>query len=133
MPDRYRYAERTKVPVSRSRDEVDRVLEKAGASAVAIMRDGNSASVAFRLDGRNYVMRLPYPDNPSDQEIRQRWRALVLVTKAKMEAVEAGITTPDAEFLAYAMLPSGQTLGEHLHDHPEQLTTSSRLMLPGGD
>ena len=129
----YRYAQRTKVPVNQSRDEVERVLEKVGASSLATMRDGTSAQVAFRIDGRNYVIRLPYPDGASEQEIRQRWRALLLVVKAKLEAVEAGITSAEAEFLAHAMLPSGQTLGEHLHDHPEQLTTSGRLMLPGGD
>lgn len=129
----YRYAERTKVPVSRSRDEVERVLEKAGASALASMRDGQSAQVAFRLESRNYVIRLPYPEQASEQEIRQRWRALLIVVKAKLEAVDAGISTVEAEFLSAAMLPSGQTLGEHLAAHPEQLTTSGRLMLPGGD
>ena len=129
----YRYAQRTKVPVSRSRDEVERTLTKAGATSLATMFDGGSASVAFRIEGRNYVIRLPYPDKPNDQDIRQRWRALLLLVKAKLEAFEAGITTAESEFLAFAMLPSGQTLGEHLREHPEQLTTSGRLMLPGGD
>lgn len=128
----YRYAARTKVPVSRSRDEVEQVLEKIGASSLATMRDGVSAQVAFRLDGRNYLVKLPYPEGASEQDIRQRWRALLLVTKAKLEAIEAGITTVEAEFLSHAMLSTGQTLGEHLSEHPEQLTTSGRLMLPGG-
>ena len=35
-----------------------------------------------------------------DQACRQRWRALLLVIKAKLEAVTAGISTVETEFLA---------------------------------
>lgn len=148
----YRYASGTTVPVNRSRDELERLLDKVGADSVATMRDGTAAAVAFRLTGRNYVLRLPFPGDEElvkdsagrkrgaaavvvarDQTIRERWRALVLLVKAKIVAIDTGITTPESEFLAHAMLPTGQTLGEHLSEHPEQLTTSGRLMLPGGD
>lgn len=148
----YRYASGTTVPVNRSRDELERLLDKVGADSVATMRDGTAAAVAFRLTGRNYVLRLPFPTDEElvkdsagrkrgaaaqatarDQTIRERWRALVLLCKAKIVAIDAGVTTPEAEFLAHAMLPTGQTLGEHLAENPEQLMTSGRLMLPGGD
>jgi hypothetical protein len=39
----------------------------------------------------------------------QRWRALALVIKAKLEAVAAGITTVEQEFLAHIVLPDGHT------------------------
>lgn len=145
----YRYAADTKVPVGRSRDELEGLLERVGADSIATMRDASAAAVAFRMEGRNYVLRLPYPtedqlrvgrgrgsrsaiDTLRDQAIRQRWRALVLLVKAKLTAVEAGVTTPEAEFLPHAMLPTGQTLHEHLAEHPEQLATTGRLLLPGG-
>jgi hypothetical protein len=48
-----------------------------------------------------------------DQAVRQRWRALALVIKAKLEAVAAGITTIEDEFLAHIMLPDGSTVGEY--------------------
>lgn len=51
-----------------------------------------------------------------EQACRQRWRALNLVIKAKLEAVESGISTFDNEFLAQIMLPNGQTVGEQIHD-----------------
>lgn len=38
--------------------------------------------------------------------------ALKLVIQAKLEAVEAGITTFEDEFLAHLVLPSGETFGE---------------------
>jgi hypothetical protein len=47
-----------------------------------------------------------------DQATRSAWRALLLVIKAKLEAVETGITTFEDEFLAHLVLPNGQTVGE---------------------
>ncbi len=47
-----------------------------------------------------------------EQACRQRWRALALVVRGKLEAVEAGITTVEDEFLAHLVLPSGETFGE---------------------
>lgn len=45
---------------------------------------------------------------------RQRWRALALVIKAKLEAVEAGITEFEEEFLAHIVLPNGGTVGQFM-------------------
>lgn len=130
----YTYARGTKVPVGRSRDELERILTKTGADAIGFMRDSTTAQVAFRLAGRHYVLKLPIQAGGRDPEQRERenWRQLLLLTKAKMVAIASGITTAEAEFLAHAMLPTGETLGEHLREHPEQLTTTGRLMLPGG-
>lgn len=49
-----------------------------------------------------------------DQACRQRWRALALAIKAKLEAVECGITTFEEEFLAHIVIPGqhGKTLGQ---------------------
>ncbi len=41
-----------------------------------------------------------------------RWLALVI--KAKLEAVESGITMFEEEFLAHIVLPDGKTAGEHV-------------------
>ena len=47
-----------------------------------------------------------------EQACRQRWRALVLMVKGKLEGIECGIATIENEFLAYACLPNGQTVGQ---------------------
>lgn len=47
-----------------------------------------------------------------DQMERQRWRSLVLVTKAKLELIEQGLSTLEREFLADLVLPGGTTLYE---------------------
>jgi len=48
-----------------------------------------------------------------EQAVKQRWRAMALIVKAKLEAVEAGIVTADDEWLAYTLLPDGRTVAEH--------------------
>lgn len=82
-----RYAAKTEVSSSKSRDEIERTLTRYGADQFAYgWRDGAA--------------------------IKQRWRALALIIKAKLEAVESGISEFDDEFLANIMLPDGATVGE---------------------
>lgn len=73
-----------------------------------------------------------------EQAERQRWRALLLVLKAKLEAVESGIAIFESEFLANIVIDrAGHTVGDVL---PEQIATiyaggmAGRLMLgPAAD
>ena len=69
-----------------------------------------------------------------EQACRQRWRALGLVVKAKLEAVEVGIATFDEEFLSYIVLPNNTTVGDHLVPQVAQayLDGSMPPMLPEG-
>ena len=47
--------------------------------------------------------------------MRQKWRALALVIKAKLEAVESGIAVFEDEFMAYIVLPGGEeTVGDFM-------------------
>ena len=67
-----------------------------------------------------------------EQAIRQRWRALALVIKAKLEAVESGISEFEDEFLANIMLPTGETVGEWIRPQIAEsyLTRTMPPMLP---
>ena len=49
-----------------------------------------------------------------EQACRSRWRALYLIIKAKLEAIEAGISTVEREFFYDVVLPDGRTAGEFL-------------------
>jgi hypothetical protein len=51
-------------------------------------------------------------DRGHEKACRQRWRALALCIKAKLEAVEAGITQFEEEFYAHIVLPGGRTIYE---------------------
>ena len=113
-----RYAAKTTVPVARSRDEIERVLGRYGADAFGYGWDGDRSVVSFRAQGRHIRFALEIP--PEAQEERQRWRALLLVIKAKLEAVESGITDFEEEFLAHVVLPDNRTVGDWLLPQVEQ-------------
>jgi hypothetical protein len=149
-----KYAAGTEVPSDRSRSEIERTLRRYGATAFAYGWEGDSAQIAFKLAGRHIRFRLPLPDPRSgeftltptgrersqaaadeayEQAVRQRWRALALVIKAKLEAVEAGISTVEAEFLANVALPDGGTVGDWLAPQLAGVYASNAMpaLLPG--
>lgn len=149
-----RYAASTEVSSDRSRSEIERTLRRYGASAFAYAWEGETAQIAFKLDGRQIRFRLPLPDPQSqeftltptgrersasaaeeayEQAVRQRWRALALVIKAKLEAVEAGISTVEQEFLSNVALPDGRTVGEWVGPQLAQVYARQAMpaLLPG--
>jgi hypothetical protein len=113
-----RYAERTEIPPEKSRADIEKLLVAAGATRFAAGWEKGRASVAFELRGRAVRFILPLPDVTRDgrsgpainRDARQRWRALLLLVKAKLEAVASGITTIEEEFLAHTVLPDGETV-----------------------
>lgn len=127
-----RYAATTDVSVAKSRAEIEATLERYGADAFAYFTEAERAMIGFRISGRQvrFVVHLPAKGlrefthhsrgerTPEaalaawEQACRQKWRALALVIKAKLEAVAAGITTIEDEFLAHTLLPDGATVGE---------------------
>ncbi len=126
------YAANTTVSTENSRAEIERTLRRYKAESFAYGTEGRRASVMFRLSGRvvRFILDLPDPhdrrftmhsrgprapaaaEKEWEQACRQKWRALALVIKAKLEAVSAGITTVEDEFLAHTVLPNGQTFGD---------------------
>lgn len=127
------YAKATVVPVDRTRGEIERMLRGVGANAIGSMSDQNGAIVIFQLNTRAYRMTVPIP--PLDefahgpgrkarsanamrdmraQVERSRWRALRLVLKAKLEAIEAGISTLEQELAMHTIMPDGKTVSERV-------------------
>lgn len=144
-----RYAERTEVASDRSRTEIERTLQRYGATAFAYGWTGHQAAITFEMSGRRIRFLLPLPsradpaftrtttgrertaaaaDREYEQAVRQRWRALALVIKAKLEAVAAGITTLQDEFLAHTVLPDGSTVGDWAR--PQVALAYERSVMP---
>lgn len=123
-----RYAETTTVTVEKSQGEVQTLLRRHGADQVATAWDKElGAAVRFRMQGRYAQVQVPPPvpkrlaelklrhgrwseQELKDQEQRRCWRALLLLIKAKLEAVESGITTAEREFMADLLLTDGRRL-----------------------
>lgn len=113
------YASGTSVPAERSRGEVERLLRRYGADQFASGWADGQAVIAFRLQGLHIKLIIPMPkpdrnlsERQLEQKIRERWRAIVLIVKAKLEAVQAGIRTIEQEFLEDLVIPGGATFGQ---------------------
>jgi len=127
-----RYAQNTDVDSARSRAEIERTLARYGATSFMYGWEESRAAVGFVVHGRQVRFILPMPDRTErrfthtpakgqrrseeavakeyEQAVKQSWRALALIVKAKLEAVAAGIVTFDEEFFAHLVLPNGQTV-----------------------
>lgn len=152
-----RFAENTSVPVERSQAELQRLLRKHGAGTVATLQRDGGAAVAFEIGGRRVRLELTFSDRADllkaaanepphgwkgwgpqrkiewadkqvEQSERQRWRALLLVVKAKLELVAEGSSTVEREFMADLLLPSGERVEQWLLPQlAEAFKTGKRL------
>jgi hypothetical protein len=120
-----RYAATTKVPIVQSRNELERTLERYGADQFVYGSDAEGWVVRFRAHERFVQMRIDKPDDEREQ--RQRWRALNLVVKAKLESIESGLETFEQAFLANVVLPDGSTVGEFIAGDLEEAYSSGLM------
>jgi len=144
------YAAKTDVSEHVTQAEIKGLLMKAGASAYGTMDEPGRSMIAFQLNNRRIRFTVPLPNlndpeiafTPSkkirnkaeaqsayNQVIRSRWRALLLCIKAKIEAVEVGISSFDEEFLAHVVTPGGKTVMERIGYDIESLAPSGPLFL----
>lgn len=108
-----KYAQNTKVPAIRSREEVEQILKRYGASHFGFATMPGVVMLAFESRGRRVRFKVPVPDpEKAPQAHRQKWRAVVLAIKSKLESVESGIEQFDEAFMAQIVLPDGRTMGE---------------------
>lgn len=143
-----RYASNTDVSSERSRGEIERTLQRYGADRFGYSSSRTEATLGFTCHGLMVRFVLPMPDQMDkafimtpggkktrsaaqanaawEQACRQKWRALSLVVKAKLEAVESGITTFEDEFLAHIVLPGGQTVGQQALPRVREAYASGR-------
>jgi hypothetical protein len=148
------YAKDTSVSSEQSQAEIRKTLTRYGATKFAYVEEEERAAIMFEISNRRirFVLPLPNRNDPRfwktpgrklkrtpdaafkewEQASRQRWRALALAIKAKLEAVESGIATFEEEFLSYIIMPDGQTVGEHVLPNIEKayLTNQMPPLLP---
>ncbi len=146
-----KYAANTNVSSELSRIEIEKTLIRYGADNFAYAMTAGKALIGFTMKGIQIKFILPLPTKEEfrltptgrersensqyeawEQACRQRWRALNLVIKAKLEAVECGISIFEDEFMANIVLPGGQTVGDFMKPQIEQAYISGAVpkMLP---
>lgn len=148
-----RYAKETVVPIERSRAEIEETLRRYGASEFHSGWKQEAAMIGFRIKALFVRFVLPFPardekrfthkkvrgymkpmselqrERAYEQELRSRWRALLLVIKAKLEAVECKISSVEQEFLAFIVMPNSMTVGEWFIDHGLQQIAAGNMPL----
>jgi len=153
------YAQNTEVSVEKTRAEIERTLQRYGASRFVSGWTKDEAMICFTLKGMHIRFDMPLPDPKNEkfwrtphrarrrssedayrqweQACRQRWRALLISIKGKLEAVESGIAIFEKEFLAYIVLPGNETVGDLALPQVAQSYKSGivqpLLALPSGD
>lgn len=148
------YAEKTSVPVSKTKADIEELIQKSGACQFISGYKDDMAVIGFSIADRQIRFVLPLPDKDDDsfwftperknkrteqqayaaweQACRSKWRALYLIIKAKLEAVESGISTIEHEFFYDIVLPDGKTLGEFMAPQLKTVYTTGQMppMLP---
>lgn len=132
-----KYAAKTDVSVEKSKMEIEATVRRYGADAFASSWEEYRATIQFRCRERyvRFVVNLPSRRDTAftqyqikggtprtrepgvaaalfEQYCRQKWRALALLVKAKLEAVDAGIATFEESFFADIVMPDGRTVYE---------------------
>lgn len=146
------YAQNTSVPAERSRSEIERLLIKYKADQVSSGFTEDKAVVMFRLQGKYIRIDMPLPtrgdpntrsynqkkgiyynSDKADQEVRRRWRAMLLYVKAKLESVESNIVSFETAFMGHLVLPNKQTVSEFMSKQIESAYASGDMpkQLPG--
>lgn len=145
------YAAGTSVSVEKSKAEIETILRRFGADQFVLGWSGNGATIGFHCQGRmiRFDLRLPdrgdkrfreykrgtwvhrrepaQAENLWEQACRESWRSLALVIKAKLAAVESGISTFEQEFLAHVLLPDGSNVGQFMAPQLERAYTCGEM------
>ena len=142
------FAQQTTISIERTRAEIEEILHRYGADQFAYGRDDSQgvASIQFRSCGRlvRFVIYRPcieeftktdtgrdrnkgQAEKFREQAWRQRWRALLLCVKGKLEAVECGFAQFEEEFLSNIVVPGGGTVGDMVIPQLEEAYQTGKL------
>ena len=128
-----RYAEQTAVPAGRSIEQIKWNVGRFGATEFGYHECAERATVGFVIEGLRFEMMVPLPDAADSRrtptgkvrakaaaaaqhnaEIRRRWRALAVVVKALLVAVDEQIMDLRQAFMPYIVMANGVTVAENL-------------------
>lgn len=144
------YAAKTTVSVEKTEAEIKALLRRYKADRFMSGEESGGAMIAFEMQGRRIIFRLPLPDQTAkefrltdtgrdrsesaayaawEQACRSRWRALFLCIKAKLESVESQIETFEDAFMPHIMMPDGSTVSENVRPRIAE-AYKSQTMVP---
>ena len=155
-----RYAAGTTATRDKSLLDIERELHRFGADGFAYAWQGARAQVTFLLHNYQVRLELPLPDMDDPKRVlelgkelaragrkkvpdnaadavklisQQRWRAMLLILKAKLVAITEEVRTFEQEFGMDIVIADGRTVGEYLQPQLEEGRRTGTLpkALPG--
>lgn len=135
-----KFAAGTTVSVEQTKMEIERCLTRYKATGFMSGWDRDQAFIGFVIAERQVRIKMSLPSRDDktfheymwgsstfirqesaaialwEQACRQKWRALALLIKAKLEAVDAEIEVLEDVFLANIVLPDGQVVGDAIKE-----------------
>lgn len=116
-----KYAQDTSVPADRTRNEIEALLRRHGSTGFVYGNTDSQVMIGFQMKERRLRFLVPMlvlnqrrsNEREVAKEERRRWRALLLLIKAKLESVASGIVAFDHEFLAHIVIDGNTTVGDH--------------------
>jgi len=103
------YANSTNVSPEKTQNDIRDTLRRYGANKFGIMEEDNQAHVMFEYN--KLLIQL----------------TILLAIKAKLEAIECGISTLEKEFMAFVVMPDGRSLGDHIIPQLEKISSTGKL------
>lgn len=132
-----RYARGTTVSPEQTQAEITQTLMRYGAKDYMAGFRGGFAVIEFLLQTRHVRVTAPMPELKKfsterkwEQAIRERWRAVLLILKGRLEAVASGIETFDHAFMADFVMPGGMTLAELMMPLLDDVLSGKHRLLP---
>jgi len=150
------YASGTTVPIDKSKHQIETMLIRHGARKFGYMSGDDHFCIGFIMlndDGNpvHYAMTIGIPDRNDpgftrshggkrerdqhiaherwEQECKRVWRSLWLIVKAKIEAVNSGLSTIEREFLADRLMHGGKTLMAVVEEQAPLIEAGAPLLL----
>lgn len=135
------YAHTTSVPVGKSQCEAVQILERYGATGHMTGQMPNGASfIAFVYKGQAVRLEIPVTFRDAKgraqtpdwcaQELRRRWRVLVLWLKGQLEAIDNELLSPMQAFMPHLQLRDGRTMAQAAEAEPQLLAKLGGGMVP---
>ncbi|WP_336715436.1 hypothetical protein [Arthrobacter sp. USHLN218] len=127
------YVRGASITCAASRAEIQEMLSQYGATGFRTGSENGRTMIAFTADRRRFRFLYEPPGTPEpagaarspqqrsfprpqgrDEFSRRYWHKLSMLVRAKLEAVSAGIASFEDEFLAYMVLPGGETVAQNV-------------------
>lgn len=131
-----KYAEYTKVPVNKSRQNIQDLLKNWGIDEFFFGTSPRGEGIGFKHEGRVYKHNIKTPEKTYDMSeakyqraIRQRWRILYMSLKMKLEEIDDGNISFEDQFLAQMCLPNGTSVSDFMK-LPENIAKLEKAEMP---